>query len=85
MPIPGQQQEGLAFDAAGALWIADDKDKSILRIKDAGPGGRAAPERAKEAARTEAPEGEAAEVKRHLFGRDHTPGRRYRDARVVGC
>jgi uncharacterized protein YjiK len=35
VPIPGQQQEGLTFDGAGTLWIADDKDKSLLRIKDA--------------------------------------------------
>ena len=35
LPIPGQQQEGLAIDASGALWIADDLDKSVLRIKDA--------------------------------------------------
>jgi uncharacterized protein YjiK len=35
VPIPGQQQEGLAFDASGTLWIADDLDKSLLRIKDA--------------------------------------------------
>jgi hypothetical protein len=35
IPIPGQQQEGLALDASGTLWIADDLDKSLLRIKDA--------------------------------------------------
>jgi hypothetical protein len=35
LPIPGQQQEGLAIDGSGALWIADDLDKSLLRIKDA--------------------------------------------------
>jgi len=35
IPIPGQQQEGLALDASGTLWIADDLDKSVLRIKDA--------------------------------------------------
>jgi uncharacterized protein YjiK len=35
VPIPGQQQEGVAFDAAGGLWIADDADKSVLRIRDA--------------------------------------------------
>jgi uncharacterized protein YjiK len=33
--IPGEQQEGLAFDATGALWIADDKDKSVLRMSGA--------------------------------------------------
>ena len=32
VPIPGQQQEGLVFDSQGALWIADDKDKSVLRL-----------------------------------------------------
>jgi uncharacterized protein YjiK len=35
VPIPGRQQEGLALDAAGGLWIADDMDKSVLHIKDA--------------------------------------------------
>lgn len=34
-PLPGQQQEGLAFDANGALWVADDQDKSILRVDGA--------------------------------------------------
>jgi uncharacterized protein YjiK len=34
-PLPGEQQEGLCFDDDGTLWIADDKDKSILRIGDA--------------------------------------------------
>ena len=38
VPIPGEQQEGLAFDASGALWIADDKDKSVLKV----PGALAA-------------------------------------------
>ena len=32
VPIPGRQQEGLVFDGQGALWIADDKDKSVLRL-----------------------------------------------------
>jgi len=35
IPIPGRQQEGLTLDGSGALWIADDLDKSLLRIKDA--------------------------------------------------
>jgi len=35
VPIPGQQQEGLVFDGNGALWIADDKDKAVLRLPDA--------------------------------------------------
>ena len=38
VPIPGEQQEGLAFDASGAMWIADDKDKSVLKV----PGALAA-------------------------------------------
>jgi len=38
VPIPGDQQEGLAFDASGAMWIADDKDKSVLKV----PGALAA-------------------------------------------
>jgi len=32
MPIPGKQQEGIAIDGQGRLWLADDKDKSVLRI-----------------------------------------------------
>jgi uncharacterized protein YjiK len=36
--IPGQQQEGIAFDGAGTMWIADDKDKSVLKV----PGALAA-------------------------------------------
>jgi hypothetical protein len=35
LPIPGRQQEGLTLDGSGALWIADDLDKSLLRIRDA--------------------------------------------------
>jgi uncharacterized protein YjiK len=38
LAIPGEQQEGLAFDAEGAMWIADDKDKSVLKV----PGALAA-------------------------------------------
>lgn len=34
VPLPGQQQEGLVFDGSGALWIADDKDKSVLRLSN---------------------------------------------------
>lgn len=30
IPLPGQQQEGIALDPAGNLWVADDQDKSIL-------------------------------------------------------
>ena len=32
VPLPGEQQEGLALDADGALWVADDKDRSVLRF-----------------------------------------------------
>ena len=35
VPVPGVQQEGLAVDAKGDIWVADDKDKSLLRL----PGG----------------------------------------------
>ena len=33
--LPGEQQEGLAMDAQGTLWVADDKDKSVLKIEGA--------------------------------------------------
>jgi uncharacterized protein YjiK len=33
--VPGEQQEGLTVDAKGDIWLADDKDKSLLRL----PGG----------------------------------------------
>src|SRR5262249_31398436 len=35
VPIPGRQQEGIALDPSGGLWIADDLDKCLLHIKDA--------------------------------------------------
>lgn len=35
IPLPGQQQEGLAFDAQGNLWVADDQDKTLLRMDGA--------------------------------------------------
>jgi uncharacterized protein YjiK len=35
IPLPGQQQEGLAFDSTGTLWVADDLDKSVLKIPGA--------------------------------------------------
>ena len=35
VPVPGVQQEGLTVDAKGDIWVADDKDKSLLRL----PGG----------------------------------------------
>jgi uncharacterized protein YjiK len=31
--VPGVQQEGLAVAANGDIWIADDKDKSLLRLE----------------------------------------------------
>ena len=31
--LPGKQQEGLAVDPQGNLWLADDKDKSLLKIE----------------------------------------------------
>ena len=36
--VPGEQQEGLTIDDKGNVWLADDKDKSLLRL----PGGLAA-------------------------------------------
>jgi uncharacterized protein YjiK len=69
LPIPGQQQEGLTLDGAGGLWIADDMDKSVLRIKDAVTRMQSqlqgAPD---EAAPAEAPEDEAGKKKDDLFG-----------------
>jgi uncharacterized protein YjiK len=35
IPLPGQQQEGVAVDGAGNLWIADDQDKSLLKMDGA--------------------------------------------------
>ena len=35
IPVPGEQQEGLAFDPSGTLWVADDADKSLLRLPEA--------------------------------------------------
>jgi uncharacterized protein YjiK len=37
VPLPGQQQEGVALDPAGNLWIADDQDKSLLKMDGALP------------------------------------------------
>jgi uncharacterized protein YjiK len=31
--VPGDQQEGLAVDGEGNVWIADDKDKSVLKLE----------------------------------------------------
>jgi hypothetical protein len=36
--VAGDQQEGLTIDDKGDVWLADDKDKSLLRL----PGGLAA-------------------------------------------
>ncbi len=33
--VPGRQQEGLAFDDSGTLWIADDREKCLLKIEGA--------------------------------------------------
>jgi uncharacterized protein YjiK len=35
LTLPGDQQEGIALDAQGTLWVADDKDKSLLRFENA--------------------------------------------------
>jgi uncharacterized protein YjiK len=48
LPMPGRQQEGLALDGAGGLWIADDLDKSVLRIKNGLSGLQAALQRGAE-------------------------------------
>jgi hypothetical protein len=32
VPLPGKQQEGIAVDAEGNVWIADDRDKSVLKL-----------------------------------------------------
>ena len=31
--VPGDQQEGIAVDGEGNVWIADDKDKSVLKLE----------------------------------------------------
>jgi uncharacterized protein YjiK len=36
--VPGEQQEGLAIDGKGDVWLAEDKAKALLRL----PGGLAA-------------------------------------------
>jgi uncharacterized protein YjiK len=41
--LPGKQQEGLAFDPQGNLWVADDKDKSLLKIERGLEALRSAP------------------------------------------
>jgi hypothetical protein len=42
LQVPGEQQEGLAVSADGTLWIADDKQKALLRVTG---GLEALPER----------------------------------------
>jgi uncharacterized protein YjiK len=44
--LPGKQQEGVAVDPQGNLWLADDRDKSLLKIEgglDALRSARSAP------------------------------------------
>ena len=31
--VPGRQQEGVVVDAQGNVWIADDRDKSVLKLE----------------------------------------------------
>ena len=54
IPVPGEQQEGLAIDGSGAVWIADDKDKSVLRMS----AGLAGLEKHLQGAASPSPEGE---------------------------
>jgi uncharacterized protein YjiK len=35
LKVPGRQQEGVSLGPDGALWLADDQDKSVLRIDGA--------------------------------------------------
>jgi uncharacterized protein YjiK len=37
LPLPGQQQEGVALDGGGNLWVTDDQDKSLLKMDAALP------------------------------------------------
>jgi uncharacterized protein YjiK len=67
-PIPGRQQEGLTLDGAGTMWIADDLDKSLLRIKDALQALQSRMRQEAEAAPEESPAaGEAAKKKDDIF------------------
>jgi uncharacterized protein YjiK len=50
VPMPGRQQEGLTLDGVGGLWIADDLDKSVLRIKNGLSGLQAGLQRGAEEA-----------------------------------
>jgi uncharacterized protein YjiK len=34
LELPGEQQEGIAIGGDGSLWIADDKDKSLLHLPE---------------------------------------------------
>jgi uncharacterized protein YjiK len=33
VPLPGKQQEGIALDGQGNIWVADDRDKAVLMIE----------------------------------------------------
>lgn len=35
VPLPGEQQEGLAVDADGTLWVADDQNRAVLVFEGA--------------------------------------------------
>ncbi len=35
LDLPGDKQEGVAVDADGTLWIADDEGGSLLAFRDA--------------------------------------------------
>lgn len=43
LPLPGVQQEGLAMDAEGRLWVADDRGRALLRFEGALEALRSAP------------------------------------------
>jgi hypothetical protein len=43
LTVPGVQQEGLCLDAAGDLWIADDRGSRVVRHAGALPALQAAP------------------------------------------
>ncbi len=43
LDLPGDQQEGVAVDADGTLWVADDEGGSLLAFRDAVAGIERAP------------------------------------------
>jgi uncharacterized protein YjiK len=53
--VPGEQQEGLTVDGKGDVWLADDKDKSLLRLEG---GLRALQNHVKGGAPSSAPSGQ---------------------------